>query len=96
MVLLPFSKHFLRQESLVAMQGLDNGSLEELMDDVVAIVSFIRGLSLVEHRQFRLLLEGFETQHDLLYHSYVRWLSKCKFLERLWHPYDLIVAFLSG
>ncbi|QQP42234.1 Uncharacterized protein FKW44_016835 [Caligus rogercresseyi] len=53
------------------------------MDDVMAIINFIRSTSSLQHRLFRQLLAEMNAEHyDLLLHNDVRWLSKGNALQR--------------
>jgi hypothetical protein len=64
------------------------------MNIVVKIVNFIRANPL-NHRQFRLLLEEYESNYDdLVLHTDVRWLSRGKILTRFWNLMQEVKNFL--
>lgn len=67
------------------------------MDNVMAIIKFIRSTSSLQHCLFRQLLSEMSAEHqDLLLHNDVRWLSKGKTLERFCHLREEIKAFLPS
>lgn len=71
--------------------------LKTTMDNVMAIINFIRSTSSLQHRLFRQLLSEMSAEHqDLLLHNDVRWLSKGKALERFCDLREEITAFLRS
>lgn len=69
----------IHQEALVSK--LRNNEFKEVMQRVVNVVNYIVSRSL-KHRQFRQLIEDYDTEYnDLVTHSEVRWLSCGKVLE---------------
>jgi len=79
----------------VLCSKLKEGALKDVMDVVVKIVNYILANPL-RHRQFRLLLEEYESNYgDLVSHNDIRWLSKGKVLERFCNLYDEVKIFLS-
>lgn len=82
----------LHQENLSALRC---EMFEDVMTDVVTVVNYIRA-SAMNHREFRNLLNEYDTQYgELLYHSQVRWLSKGMVLSHFFHLIDAIKEFLS-
>ncbi|XP_060768194.1 SCAN domain-containing protein 3-like [Neoarius graeffei] len=74
-----------------------SGELKEVMDDVMAIINFIRSTSSLQHRLFRQLLAEMNADHyDLLLHNDVRWLSKGRALDRFCHLREEIAVFLRN
>lgn len=53
-----------------------NPNLENIMQEVIKIVNFLRAKSSLKHREFKLFLDEVDAQYDdLLLHNNVRWLS---------------------
>uniref|UniRef100_UPI00358DDDAA SCAN domain-containing protein 3-like n=1 Tax=Myxine glutinosa TaxID=7769 RepID=UPI00358DDDAA len=73
-----------------------SGELKEVMDKVMRVINFVRGISSTQHRLFRqLVAESEEATHDdLLLHNYVHWLSEGKALDRFCALLDEVKAFL--
>ncbi|QQP35653.1 Uncharacterized protein FKW44_023937 [Caligus rogercresseyi] len=66
------------------------------MDDVMAIINFIRSTSSLQHRLFRQLLVEMNAEHyDLLLHNDVRWLSKGNALQRFCDLREEITVFCT-
>lgn len=84
----------IHQESLVSK--LRNNEFQNVMQRVVRVVNFIVSRAL-NHRQFRQLIEDYDTEYgDLLMHSEVRWLSRGKVLERFLSLLPEIRTFLDS
>ncbi len=84
----------IHQESLVSK--LRNKTFQNVMQTVVRVVNFIISRAL-NHRQFRQLIEDYDTEYsDLLMHSEVRWLSRGKVLERFLSLLPEICTFLDS
>ncbi len=84
----------IHQESLVSK--LRNKTFQNVMQTVVCVVNFIISRAL-NHRQFRQLIEDYNTEYsDLLMHSEVRWLSRGKVLERFLSLLPEICTFLDS
>ncbi len=84
----------IHQESLVSK--LRNKTFQNVMQTVVCVVNFIISRAL-NHRQFRQLIEDYDTEYsDLLMHSEVRWLSRGKVLERFLSLLPEICTFLDS
>uniref|UniRef100_A0A3P8U3W7 HAT C-terminal dimerisation domain-containing protein n=1 Tax=Amphiprion percula TaxID=161767 RepID=A0A3P8U3W7_AMPPE len=78
----------MRKEDLCCK--LKGGELKTTMGKVVKVVNYIRGDAL-KHRQFRTLVEEYNTQYeDLMLHAAVRWMSRGIVLEKL---VDLLMKF---
>ena len=74
---------------------LRGGELKTTMGKVVKVVNFIRSHAL-KHRQFRTLVEEYETQHqDLVLHAEVRWLSRGVVLEKFMDLLQVIREFIT-
>uniref|UniRef100_A0A3P8U5H8 HAT C-terminal dimerisation domain-containing protein n=1 Tax=Amphiprion percula TaxID=161767 RepID=A0A3P8U5H8_AMPPE len=86
-----FAYHcILHQEQLCCK--LKGGELKTTMGKVVKVVNYIRGDAL-KHRQFRTLVEEYNTQYeDLMLHAAVRWMSRGIVLEKL---VDLLMVIRS-
>ena len=89
-----FAYHcILHQEQLCCK--LKKGGLRDTMEKVVKIVNFIIAHAL-KHRQFKSLLEEYETYYnDLSLHSQVRWLSRGKVLARFMELLPVIREFVQ-
>lgn len=84
----------IHQEALVSK--LRNNEFKEVMQRVVNVVNDIVSRPL-NHRQFRQLIEDYDTEYnDLVTHSEVRWLSCGKVLERFLSLLPEICAFLDN
>lgn len=84
----------IHQEALVSK--LRNNEFKEVMQRVVNVVNYIVSRSL-KHRQFRQLIEDYDTEYnDLVTHSEVRWLSCGKVLERFLSLLPEMCAFLDN
>jgi len=84
----------IHQESLVSKLKIK--SFQNVMQTVVCVVNFIVSRALY-HRQFRQLIEEYDTEYgDLLMHSEVRWLSHGKVLERFQSLLPEIFTFLDS
>lgn len=83
----------IHQEALVSK--LRNNSFLDVMQTVVRVVNFIVSRALT-HRQFRQLIEEYDTEYgDLVMHSEVRWLSRGRVLERFLSLLSEIRTFLE-
>lgn len=87
---------FLSVHCLIHLQALAGKciSLDNSMNDVVAVISEIKSNAL-QHRQFQEMLEELESNYgDLLYFTAVRWLSKGKCLSRFLDLIEEIRKFI--
>uniref|UniRef100_A0A8C1S060 Uncharacterized protein n=1 Tax=Cyprinus carpio TaxID=7962 RepID=A0A8C1S060_CYPCA len=74
-----------------------SAKMKETMDTVMRLVNFIRASSGLQHRLFRALQEEMSAEsHDLLLHNDIRWLSKCRVLERVCELQNELCSFLSS
>lgn len=89
-----FAYHcILHQEQLCCK--LKGGELKTTMGKVVKVVNYIRSHAL-KHRQFRTLVEEYETQYqDLTLHAEVRWLSRGIVLEKFMDLLPVIREFIT-
>lgn len=69
--------------------------LSNVMDVVVKIINTIRP-RILNHRQFKTILEQMDSEYEeLLHHSEERWLSQGNFLEGLFALREEIGVFLA-
>ncbi|KAK5874193.1 hypothetical protein PBY51_019164 [Eleginops maclovinus] len=84
----------IHQEALVSK--LRNHAFQNVMQVVVHVVNYIVSRPL-NHRQFRQLIEDYETEYsDLVLHNAVRWLSRGRVLERFLSLLPEISTFLDS
>ncbi|KAM8960584.1 general transcription factor II-I repeat domain-containing protein 2-like [Pelodytes ibericus] len=93
-VCVPSFHCIIHQESLCC-ELCKSGALQEVMEEVIKIVNFIRARAL-NHRQFMGYLEEVEAEYgDLIYFNVVRWLSRGNVLKRFTELLPQIKDFLE-
>ncbi|KAM8939336.1 general transcription factor II-I repeat domain-containing protein 2-like [Pelodytes ibericus] len=93
-VCVPSFHCIIHQESLCC-ELCKSTALQEVMEEVIKIVNFIRARAL-NHRQFMGYLEEVEAEYgDLIYFNVVRWLSRGNVLKRFTELLPQIKDFLE-
>uniref|UniRef100_A0A8C3WE45 SCAN domain containing 3 n=1 Tax=Catagonus wagneri TaxID=51154 RepID=A0A8C3WE45_9CETA len=85
---------FIHRESLV-MKKI-SVELNSVLTDIVKIVNYVKSNAL-NSRLFSLLCDNMETDHkQLLLHAEIRWLSRGKFLSRMFEIRNELLVFLQS
>ena len=69
--------------------------MKHVMQNVISTVNFIKSNGL-NHRQFRAFLKDIDSNYDdIVYYSYVRWLSRESSVKRFWVLRKEIMIFIE-
>lgn len=92
------NKTFMQYHCILHQENLCAKSVcfKNVMKDIIQIVNFIRSQGL-NHREFQTFLNDMDAEYeDVVYYTQVRWLSRGRFLKRVFDLKEEIGTFMAN